>query len=84
MLEVEKKKKGYHRPSKEERKNYKHKDIIVTKHEQVIEYDENGNQTIKRIPCQINLTKKTNESKKLIKTYSAEQKLEELEKIFTK
>ena len=82
MLEVEKKK-TIVKATEEMKKNKKPEDIIITKFEKKIEY-KNGEQIIKRIPIKVNLTKKINETKKLIKNYSAEEKLNELEKIFTK
>lgn len=60
------------------------KDIIVTKFTQKLEYDEQGNCIIKRVPQRVNLTKKIQETKKLIKKDKASETLKELERIFTK
>lgn len=84
MLEVEKKTNPIEKMTEERKKNRRKKDIIVTKYEKKIEYDKDGNEVIKRIPINVNITKKVNESKKLIKNYTAEQKIEELERIFSK
>lgn len=59
-------------------------DIIITKYEKQITYDEEGNKIEKRIPVKVNITRKVNESAKLIKEYKAEEKLAEIEKIFSK
>jgi hypothetical protein len=59
-------------------------DIIITKYEKQITYDEEGNKIEKRIPIKVNITRKVNESAKLIKEYKAEEKLAEIEKIFSK
>ena len=59
-------------------------DIIIKKYETVVEYNANGDKTEKRVPITINITKKINETKKLIKTATAEQKMAEIEKIFSK
>lgn len=59
-------------------------DIIVTRYTQKTTYNKDGSYTVKREPQQVNITKKMNESKKLIKKDTAAEKLAELEKIFTK
>lgn len=59
-------------------------DIIVTKYETKTEYLEDGSRVEKRVPVQVNITKKINETKKLLKTTTAEQKMAEIEKIFSK
>lgn len=59
-------------------------DIIITKWEKQTIYDDEGNKIEKRIPVKINITRKVNESAKLIKEYKAEEKLAEIEKIFSK
>ena len=59
-------------------------DCIVRRPVTKIEYDEEGNE-IKKISYQeINLTQKINETSKLIKTKTAEEKIAEIEKIFSK
>lgn len=58
-------------------------DIIITKYEKKIDYNENGEKIEKRIPYKVNITKKINETAKLIKEQTAQEKLAELEKIFT-
>ena len=57
--------------------------IIVTKHEEQTTY-ENGARITKRIPKKVDVTALVNETKKLIKTMTAEEKIAEVEKIFTK
>lgn len=59
-------------------------DIIVTKYQNKTIYNEDGSITVKRIPKLVNITKRINETKKLIKKDSAAEKLAELERIFTK
>lgn len=81
MLEILKKAKQPKKGAKE--KDKPNRDIFVTKYEELIEY-KNGEKIIKRVPKVVNITKKVNETKKLIKNYSAEEKLIELERIFTK
>lgn len=70
--------------TKEEEKAFDPKDIIVTKHQTQIIYNKDGSYTTKRIPKLVNVTKKVNESKKLIKRDAAMEKLKELEEIYTK
>lgn len=59
-------------------------DIIIHKFEEKTEYLKDGTKQIKKVKKEINLTKKINETKKLLKNYSAEEKLQEIEKVFTK
>lgn len=59
------------------------KDIIVTKTIDVEEEKEDGTKIIKKQKTKVNITKKVNETAKLIKNKSAEEKLAELEKVFT-
>ncbi len=80
MLEVERKPQNLKRITK---KN-KNRDIIIKKFEIKTEVNDDGSITTRRIPIKVNITKKVNESKKLIKNYTAEQKIEELERIFSK
>lgn len=61
-----------------------YQDIIITKHEKIVTYNDNGDMVIKRMPVKVNITRKVNETARLIKEQTAEQKLAELEKIFTK
>lgn len=82
MLEVERKTHKQLGMTEEEKDVFKNKDIIITRIETVIEND-GETETRKRVKNYINLTKKINESKKLIKNYTAEEKIAELEKIFT-
>lgn len=63
---------------------FKQVDIIIKKYQTITEIDENGYTLIKRLPKLVNITKKVNEEKKLVKQYTAEEKLAELEKVFTK
>ena len=60
------------------------KDIIITKYEKKTTYSDQGDMIIRRIPVKVNITKKVNETAKLIKEQTAAEKLAELEKIFTK
>ena len=81
MLEVENRPKTATKLEKPtERKT---EDIIVTKYETVVTY-ENGAKIERRKPKKVNVTKLVNETKKLIKAQTAEEKLAELEKVFTK
>ena len=81
MLEIERKpiKKLLTKEMLEETKDT---DIIITKHQNKTIYNEDNSKTIKRIPIKINITKKVNETAKTIKTYSAEEKLQQIEKIY--
>ena len=58
-------------------------DIIVTKYEIKVEYKD-GVKIERRVPTKVNLTKKMNETKKILKAQTAEEKIKELEKIFSK
>lgn len=53
----------------------KEEDIIVNRVKYETDYDNNGNRIIKRLLTKVNLTKKINETAKVIKTLSAEEKL---------
>ena len=66
---------------KEDHKSFN--EIIVTRYE-VTEEETKEGILIKKIPHKVNLTRKINETAKLVKTYTAEEKLAELEKVFTK
>ena len=59
-------------------------DIIVIKAYEEETVNEKGEKTIKTINTKVNITKKVNETAKLVKERTAQQKLEELEKIFSK
>ena len=59
------------------------KDIIITKYEEKTTYNEEGDRITKRIPVKVNITKKVNATAKLIKEKTAQEKLAELEKIFS-
>ena len=61
--------------------NKKYPEIITMKFIEKTIYNEDGTKTVKRIGEKVNITKKVNESKKLIKTYSAEEKLQEIERL---
>ena len=84
MLEIYRK--PTHAPviTKEIKEQLRTKDIIITKYKDEETVNEDGSITHKRIPINVNITKKINEEKKLIKTYTAEEKLIELEKVFSK
>lgn len=59
----------------------KYPEIITVKYSEKTVYNEDGSKTVKRIGEKVNVTKKVNESKKLVKTYSAEEKLQEIERL---
>ena len=59
----------------------KYPEIITVKYVEKTIYNEDGSLTIKRIPEKVNITRKVNESKKLIKTYTDEEKMAEIERI---
>ena len=87
MLSIYKKPK-MKRLTKEEIKEHQNaakiKDVIVKKYNEVETYTEEGDKLTRRVPKEVNVTKLVNETKKLVKNASAEEKLAELEKIFTK
>lgn len=58
------------------------KDIIITKYEIKEDYDEEGNRIIKRIERKVNLTKKINETAKLLKIDTLKDKYEKVKEIF--
>lgn len=76
MIAVLQKKKNCRKPD-----NIKYPDIITVKFVEKTVYNEDGSKTVKRIPEKVNITKKVNESKKLIKNYTAEEKMAEIERI---
>lgn len=80
MLEIERKRTG---PTQQPTMPKK-QDIVITKTKIETIENEDGSTTLKRIPVKVNITKKVNETKKMIKNYTAEEKIAELEKIFTK
>ena len=57
------------------------KDIIVTRYETKTEYQEDGTKITKRIPIKINITKKVNETAKLLKQERAEDIIAQVEKL---
>lgn len=59
-------------------------DTIIYRAKNVTTYNDDGSVTIKREYQPINLTKKINETAKLVKQQTAAQKLAELEKILQK
>lgn len=59
-------------------------DTIITRFHTIEEYNEKGEKITKIKEERVNLTKICNESKKLIKTQNAQEKLDELARIFTK
>lgn len=71
-------------PKRKEIPVYNQKDIIITKYKNETTYNEDGSRTEKRVPVKVNITKKVNETAKLVKEQTAAEKLAELEKIFTK
>lgn len=62
---------------------FKPEDIIVTKYQTITEYKD-GCKIERRVPKKVNVTKLVNETKKLLKNQTAEEKLSELERIFSK
>ena len=69
------------KPKITEPRKIKVPDTIVTRTIEKIIENEDGTTTIKREAELVNLSKKINETKKLIKKGIAEQKLEEIERI---
>lgn len=65
-------------------KALKIKEIVITKYKTVETVNADGSINIKNVPVNVNITKLINEQKKLVKNYTAEEKLKELEQIFTK
>ena len=61
----------------------KPKDIIVTKIATRTTVNSEGDIVIKRVKTRVNLTKKINETKKMIKIDTAQEKLEEIERIYS-
>lgn len=59
-----------------------HGEIYVTKTKTVVTY-ENGCRVERQIKKKVNLSKMINESKKLVKQNTAQEKLNEIEKIFS-
>lgn len=76
MIAVLQRKANNKKPSK-----IKSPDIITIKYVEKTVYNEDGSKTVMRIGEKVNVTKKVNESKKLIKTYTAEEKMAEIERI---
>lgn len=70
MLRVNK---GITKPKEEEIKP--ENDIIVNRIKYETEYDKDGNKITKRVKTKVNLTKKINETAKVLKTLSAEEKI---------
>lgn len=72
------------KPKRKDLPKYEEKDIIITKFKKETKYNDDGSETIIRIPVKVNITKKVNETAQIIKEQTATEKLAELEKIFTK
>ena len=72
------------KPIRKDLPQYEEKDIIITKFKKETKYNDDGSETIIRIPVKVNITKKVNETAQIIKEQTATEKLAELEKIFTK
>lgn len=75
--------------AKEKELNYKGKpcadqEIIITKIRQVQEATEEGKLVIYEKEKKVNLSKKINETSKILKLQNAQEKLKEIEQIFTK
>lgn len=75
---------SFFKPNEKDYLNEKNRDVIVTKFQYKTTYNEDGSFTTKRVPTMVNITKKMNEQKKLIKKDTAAEKLAELERIFSK
>lgn len=58
-------------------------DIIAKRAKKIIEY-QNGARIERTVYTEVNITRMVNETKKLVKTDTATEKLAEIEKIFTK
>jgi hypothetical protein len=71
----------YEAPKKPKTQNLKRRDIIVYKVNYEETYNEKNEKITKRIETPFNVTKKVNESAKLIKVFTAQEKIKELEKI---
>lgn len=70
--------------NQKETENYNDPDIIIEKLTYQETVTENGIIEKKPTYKKVNLTKKINETAKLLKTNTAEEKIKELEKIFTR
>ena len=55
-------------------------DITIIKKSEVIEYDKDGNKIIKNKKEKVNLTRKINETAKILKNQTAKEKLELIKK----
>lgn len=84
MLEICRKPAKVPKMTAEIQQAIKIKEIVITKYKTVETVNDDKSINIKKIPVNVNITKLVNEQKKLVKNYSAEEKLQELEKIFTK
>lgn len=71
----------YEKPNKPKAQKLSRRDIIIRKVSYEETYNEKNEKITKRIETPFNVTKKVNESAKLIKVYTAQEKLKELEKI---
>lgn len=58
-------------------------DIIVKKYHEEQTVNDKGEKIIKRVPTLVNITKKVNETAKLVKEQTAAEKLAAMEKIFS-
>lgn len=84
ILEITKRPQRPPKLTDEEKRILRMKDVIVTKYKTIEKVNNDGSIIITNEPQNVNITKLVNEQKKMIKNYSAEEKLIELEKIFTK
>lgn len=71
----------YETPPKPKAQKLNRRDIIINKVGYEETYNEKKEKITKRIETPFNVTKKVNESAKLIKVYTAQEKLKEFEKI---
>ena len=60
------------------------REIIVNKVKEIVTYDEKGRMITERKIIQVNITKKINESAKVLKIDNASKTLTEIEKLLTK
>lgn len=71
----------YEKRERPKAQKLKRRDIIINKVSYEETYNEKNEKITKRIETPFNVTKKVNESAKLIKVYTAQDKLKELERI---
>lgn len=75
---------AFKRPIQEKIEIIPTEDIIVIKKREEEDYNELGEKVTRIVKEKVNLTKKVNETGKLIKKATAEEKVAAIEKIFSK